>query len=164
LEAIIELRTYTDDEKYDTVLQEYLAIIAAECKEGAKIVSNLKNRLYQIRRKVVKLVDAFIPDEFFQQREAREAFVTIKSRDELKDRVLASYDLRSKFLHTGNRTSISHLTYDVMGEEYVLGTPVLPDQELVKLLVKCLTLAGLERVTSTVLRSVIQKHLLAVPL
>jgi hypothetical protein len=161
LEAIIDLKTYTDDDKYDPALQEQLAQIAAQCKDGAKIVAALKGRLYQIRRRVAKLVDAYIPDTYFQQREAREDFASIKSREDLRVRVLAAYDLRSKLLHTGNRTGISHLSLSSMGEEFVLGTPVLPDPDLVKLLVKCLTLAGLERVTSTVLRSVIHQHLLA---
>jgi hypothetical protein len=36
LEAIIDLKTYTDDDKYDPALQEQLAQIAAQCKDGRK--------------------------------------------------------------------------------------------------------------------------------
>jgi hypothetical protein len=39
--------------------------------------------------------------------------------------------------------------------QIVIGTPVLPDGDLVKLLSNSLNLSGLERVTSTVLRMAI---------
>lgn len=47
-----------------------------------------------------------------------------------------------------------------MGEEICLGTPVLDDEKLKKLITNSLSLVGLERVTSTVLRSAIHGHLL----
>jgi hypothetical protein len=163
LEAIIDFSDCSDEERYDDKLRSYLEQIAAECINGNEIVANFKQRLFQVRRRVAKLVDKFIPDAFFQQREADQDFVTVKSREELHTRVLASYDYRSKLLHTGNRTGIGHLDRSVMGEEYVLGKPLLDDTGLVKILEKCLTLTGLERVTSAVLRSVIQEKLLPPP-
>ena len=162
LESLLDLLTYTEEDLYDPTLKERLARIAAECKDGTKIVSDLKGRLYQIKRKVAKLVDTFIPDTFFQQREAREAFAVMTTREELRERIRAAYDLRSQLLHTGNRMGIGHLTHNSMGEEFILGKPVLPNADLAKLLVKCLTLAGLERVTSTVLRSVVTQRILVV--
>lgn len=160
LEAIIDLGTYTEEQIYDEKLRERFDQIAEQCKDGKKIVSDLKSRLFQIRRRVGILVNEFIPDSFFLQREAREEFATIRAREDLRNRVVAAYDMRSRLLHTGNLSGIGHLTHNSMGEEFVLGTPVLSDPDLVKLLVKALTLAGLERVTSTVLRTVIYRHLL----
>jgi hypothetical protein len=84
----------------------------------------------------------------------------MQKRVDLRPRVLAAYDVRSRLLHTGDRTGIWALTHSSMGEETCLGTPVLNDEKLKKLITSSLSLVGLERVTSTVFRSAIRRHLL----
>lgn len=160
LEALLDLHNYTDDEKYDETLKAQLAQIAAQCMDGAKLVESLKSRFYQIRRRVAAFVDAYIPDTYFTQSEARESWASLQKRADLRPRVLAAYDVRSRLLHTGDRTGIWALTHSSMGEETCLGTPVLDDEKLKKLITSSLSLVGLERVTSTVLRCAIQRHLL----
>ncbi len=160
LEAMLDLHHYTDDEKYDDVLRAQLAQIAAQCEDGEKLVVSLKSRFYQIRRRVAAFVDAYIPDTFFTQSEARDPWVSLRKREDLRPRMLAAYDVRSRLLHTGDRTGIWALTHSSIGEEFCLGTPVLGEEKLKRLITSSLSLVGLERVTSTVLRAAVQRHLL----
>jgi hypothetical protein len=163
LESLVELRTYSETELYDEKLIGDFKVIAANCPNGPKLVSGLKNRLYQVKRKVAVLVDEFIPDSFFVERETDAPFGFVQDRAELAKRIRAAYDIRSRLLHTGNRSGISHIAPDHDGAEIILGRPALPEAELVKLLCASLNLTGLERVTSTVLRTAITRQLIAKP-
>lgn len=159
LEALTALRDYSDDELYDERLLEDLQLIATTCAEGPKIASRLKARLYQVKRKVAALVHDAVPDAFFEQREITVAWGFIKQRDELVERVRAAYDIRSRLLHTGDRSGLWYIEHDHQGEEHGIGEPVMDDKQLVKLLCQSVNLVGLERITSTVLRTVIAQWL-----
>jgi hypothetical protein len=161
LESLVEMRTFTDAELYDEKLLSDLAAIKEECEDGEKIVARLKGRLFQVRRKVAALVDDFLPDTFFSQREAGLAFGVVQDRTELRKRVLGAYDIRSKLLHTGNRSGIWFIAHDHQNCEIGLGRPVMKDDQLVEMLCGSVNLTGLERVTSTVLRSAINRWLQA---
>jgi len=155
LEVLTRLREYSEKELYDDRLLDDLRLIAASCAEGLEIVSRLKARLYQIKRKVAALVRDVVPDSFFEQRETRPAWGFIKHRDELVERVRAAYDIRSRLLHTGDRTGLWYIEHDHQGEEYGIGKPVMEDNKLANLLCRSVNLVGLERITSTVLRTMI---------
>ncbi len=159
LEVLTGLREYSDDQLYDDELLTDLRSVAASCINGPEIVSRLQGRLYQVKRKVSALVVGVVPDAFFDQRETATDSGVIKDRNELVDRVRAAYDIRSRLLHTGNRSGLWYIEDDNRGEEYGLGKPVLKDQRLVKLLCRSVNLVGLERVTSTVLRALIAEWL-----
>jgi len=159
IESLTSLIDYTDDDLYDDNLRSDFAAIEAHNAEGHKIVARLKGRLYQVRRKVSHLVDTFVPDSFFHEREASVAFGVILDRNELRERILAAYDIRSRLLHTGNRAGIWYLAHDEQGMEYGAGKPTIKDKELVELLCSSLNLVGLERVASTVLRTAIERWL-----
>jgi hypothetical protein len=160
LESLVELSEFTDSELYDDGLLKDLELVAKHCPDGLKLVSRLRGRLRQIKRRVALLVDKFTPDSFFDQREALISFGVIKDRAELKSRIRAAYDIRSRLLHTGNRSGIEHIAHSYQECEVILGVPVLPDSSLVKQLCDSLNLTGLERVTATVLRTAIEKSLL----
>lgn len=159
LESIIDMRLYAEEEMYDEKLQSDFAAIKAECKNGEKIVSGLKKRLYQVRRKVAVLVDDFLPDVFFSQRECSLPFAVVKDRHDLRKRVLAAYDIRSRILHTGERSGIGFVAHDHQTSEIGLGRPVMQDNKLADLLCASVNLTGLERITSTVLRCAIKRWL-----
>jgi len=159
LEALTALRDYSDNELYDERLLDDLRLIATTCAEGPKIANRLKARLYQVKRKVAALVHDVVPDEFFEQRETTLTWGFIKHRDELIERVRAAYDIRSRLLHTGNRSGLWYIEHDHQGAEYGIGEPVIDDKQLVKLLCRSVNLVGLERITSTVLRTMIAQWL-----
>jgi hypothetical protein len=156
LECLVELREYSGEELYDKTLLLDMKVITAIGPDGQEIVDRLKKRLYQVRRKVALLVDDFISDAFFEQRECPFGFVV--DRIDLSKRIKTAYDLRSRLLHTGNRRGFSHITHDHQNSEIVLGIPVLPDKNLVETLRASVNLTGLERITATVLRNAIRRH------
>lgn len=163
LESLVDLRAYSEKELYDEKLLADFQRIARSGPDGPIWVKDLKSRLYQVKRKVAALVNDYVPDSFFAQRETPLGFGFVKDRTELTKRVKAAYDIRSRLLHTGNREGIGHIAHEHQGMEFVTGTPVLPDSDLVKLLVASLNLTGLERVTSTVLRTAMARELIGKP-
>ena len=155
LEVLTAINTYSEEELYDEQLLDDLKLISAMCTDGPDIVSRLKGRLYQVKRRVAALVNHVVPDSFFQERETTMAWGFIVDRNELVDRVRAAYDIRSRLLHTGNRSGLWYIEHDMQGEERGAGEPVMDDKDLVKLLTRSVNLVGLERITSTVLRTLI---------
>jgi hypothetical protein len=159
LESLTRLREYSEEELYDENLLNDLRKIAESSGEGPDIVSRLKGRLYQVKRKVTALVGDAVPDAFFEQRETALTWGFIKDRAELIARIRAAYDIRSRLLHTGDRSGLWYIEHDHQGVEVGLGEPVLEDKELVKLLSRSVNLVGLERITSSVLRALIANWL-----
>lgn len=155
LEAVTGLREFSDEELYDERLLHDLRLIETSCADGPEIASRLRGRSYQVKRKVAALVSDVVPDTFFEQRETTLTWGFIKSRSELVERVRAAYDIRSRLLHTGNRSGLWYIEHDHQGEELGLGEPVMDDKELVRLLTRSVNLVGLERITSTVLRTML---------
>ena len=155
LDVLTAIKTYSEEELYDEQLLDDLKLISATCTDGPDIVTRLKGRLYQVKRRVAALVDHVVPDSFFQERETTMAWGFIVDRNELVDRVRAAYDIRSRLLHTGNRSGLWYIEHDMQGEERGAGEPVMDDKELVKLLTRSVNLVGLERITSTLLRTLI---------
>lgn len=162
LEALLDVRTYSEEELYHELLIKDLKQIRETCSDGDAIVKRLKSRLFQVKRKVAALVGAMIPDAFFTERETSLEYGFIRNREELIMRVRAAYDLRSRLLHTGDRTGLWFVEFDHQGAEVGLGAPVMRDKELVKLLCQGVTLTGMERIVSTVLRTAIDQWLAAV--
>ncbi|HEY4309168.1 MAG TPA: hypothetical protein VGN12_06920 [Pirellulales bacterium] len=159
LETLLPLRVYSEDELYDKSLAAILKRIAEGYPGGERIVRGLKSRLYQIKRKVVALVNQYLPDSYFDQRETSLSWAVVKSRAELLSRIKNTYDLRSRILHTGDRNGLWYLENDRQGAEIGAGSPVLENKKLEKVLAGAMTLTGVERVTSTVLRAVITEWL-----
>jgi len=155
LEALLPLRTYTNYEIYDEAIAEAFVAIATYCPKGDRLVRGLKSRLFQIKRKIAVLVAQYIPDDFFVEREAIDTPAVVRDRSELVARVRQIYDIRSKVLHMGDRSGIGYLAHEWQRSEIGLGTPS-PDTMG---LAKALSLTGLERVVSTVLRGVIAEWL-----
>ena len=159
LEALLPLKIYSEEELYDKSLAATLKRIADECSNGPRIVRGLKSRLFQIKRKVVSLVDHYLPASYFDQREATIDWAVLKDRTDLLSRIKHLYDLRSRILHTGDLTGLWYLQHHHQHSEIGLGQPVMDDRKLQKTLSGSLNLTGMERVTSTVLRSTIAEWL-----
>lgn len=159
LEALLPLKSFTEDELYDDSLKATFKEIAKSCKHGSRIVQGLKSRLFQIRRKVVALVNYYLPEAYFEQHEAAIDWMVPKDRDELLFRIKHVYDMRSTILHTGNVTGLWYLQQHHQNSEVGVGSPVLGERDLEKTLSRSLNLTGMERVTSTILRCAISEWL-----
>jgi hypothetical protein len=145
LEALIPLFTFSEEEIFDPQLISMLNQIAGHVPDSESIVTNLKGRLFQVRKKCSLIAQRSLDTPFFARREAVEEFQTIKA-DEVEGRVKAAYDLRSMFLHTGRSHGVWVNAFQNQNSEIIVGEPVIEDADLKKLIVKAPTLAGLERI------------------
>jgi hypothetical protein len=151
VEAILELLKYADVDIFDEQRLKDFESIRTSTPDGAKIVSRIKSSLYSVKKKFVKLVETRLPASFFDERECDEGFCM--KPESLKAALQAAYDIRSKYLHTGTTMGFVHLTHFYQNAEIVIGEPVIPDKEIKKLLIRAPSLAGLERIVATLLRS-----------
>jgi hypothetical protein len=138
-------------------------MIKEHCPDGEKLMNYIKARLFQVKRKFVAFVNHYLPDTYFVQPETELGWGVPKGRDDLIRRMKNVYDLRSIVLHTGNRSGLWFLEHDHQRSEIGGGSPILGDKKLEKMLSGGLTLTGLERVTATLLRAVINEWLGPIP-
>lgn len=157
LECLVEVIDHTEGELFDADFLSDLKMIEQYC--GLAVRNRITSRLYQVRRKVAHLVDELVTDDFFESRESLNAVLAIKNRDELRSRILAAYDLRSRILHTGDRTGLWIIEQDLAGSEITVAELPIEDAKLKKAIRESVTLAGLERIVSCVLRNAIRRWL-----
>jgi len=157
VEAILELADYCDSDLFDEQRLKDFSAISASIPDGDKVVSRFKSSLFSVNRKFVRFIETRLPEKFFEDRECAEMFF-LKPED-LRRALKAAYEIRSKYLHTGDKMGFTHLIQPYENSEKVIGTPVLPDKDRVKLLARAPTLAGLERIVATLLRSEIGRWL-----
>jgi hypothetical protein len=155
IEAVLPLKEYSDIELYDPTLISTFRRISEHLPKGGKVVNGLKQRLFQVKRKVAALVGDVVPESFFEQRETKLQFGLIRDRTDLINRIKQLYDIRSRILHTGDSSGTWYLTSDHDGAEIGFGVPMLDDKDLQKTLVNAMTLTGLERLTFTVLHTLL---------
>lgn len=144
-EILSNFNTYSDEELFDPRLITIFQQIESKIDKGESISSDLKQRLFQVKRKYTLTICNLLNDYFFTNSESTELFASL-SRDKIEQRVKASYDLRSKYVHTGISFGKWLLPHTIMNEEICLGTPVGLSHELTKLIVKTPTFIGMERI------------------
>ena len=122
-------------------LRSLLTQIEENLPNGEKAAKKIRSRLFQVRRKIAKTIENLVDPQFFDGSDVDQT-AALHSID-IKKRVLAAYDLRSKYVHTGitfgswiNRST----------EEIQLGKPVLADKELSEIIHRAPTFIGLERI------------------
>ncbi len=150
VEALLELRTYEESELFDEQRLRDFKAIEESVPDGEKIVRRLKGSLYSIRRMFAQFLIERLPDNHFSERECPEFMALTKER--LNQAAKAAYDIRSRFVHTGDPTALGFLSFNHQNTEIQLGEPVIADAELKKLISRSPTLAGLERIVATLLR------------
>lgn len=143
-EIISEHFNYEKESLIDEKTLSYLKRIEAEIDDGEKIVKHFKSQFLSIKKRYVKSILSLIDDEFFISSEADNEIGSFKKEDFEKN-IKASYDLRSKYVHTGvsfgKWIQVSGSCYDIR-----LGKPVVNEKEFSKVLKKAPTFNGLERV------------------
>lgn len=140
---------YEQNDLFDGEITGIFSIIENGLDDGSRIVKQIKNRLFQVRRKFVKTMMLLINDHFFTNSESKRDYTQLR-KDGIERRIAAAYDLRSRYVHTGIEFGdwIKHDgLYDGQDISEVLdGTPELNDRKLVKLLELAPTYFGLERI------------------
>ncbi|ENZ82857.1 MULTISPECIES: HEPN domain-containing protein [Caulobacter] len=129
----------------DPDLEDLLQRIEKDLPDGKAAGSALRKRLFEIKRRFVTTFMDYIDQPFFEGGEAEAAFWCFQP-DRFKASIGAAYDLRSRFVHTGQSfagwVEPSHRLNDVQG-----GQPIVNDKDLRKILERAPTLLGLERAT-----------------
>lgn len=148
---------YEQDDLLDETLKQDLARITRDLEHGETVVGRIRARLFQVRRKFATTVLRLLNPYFFQHTEATQQFCALKAADIVK-RIKAAYDLRSRYVHTGLDFRVWLIPGMPYHAEIQVGTPVVDDKELEKLLVKSPTFCGLERIMRFCLLRFIHLH------
>ncbi|TOB51267.1 hypothetical protein CGK04_12130, partial [Vibrio parahaemolyticus] len=91
------------------------------------------------------LIDC-LDDKFFERSESKHEYQKLTKTD-IKQRLKAAYNLRSKYVHAG-KTPSGWMSVDYLNdnEEIIFGAPVLQDKEMKKTLKRSPTFIGMERI------------------
>jgi len=144
-EILSNFPDYDPDELLDTQIKADLARIEKEIKGGEKLVKRIQGRLFSIKRKFIKTIHNLLNPYFFQQSEARESYDRLNQAD-ISARIKAAYDLRSRYVHTGVDFGEWIKPIGRFNNEIQMGTPVIEDGDLKKILTRSPTFIGMERI------------------
>jgi hypothetical protein len=155
VEALLDLRIYDGNELFDERRLKDFKAIEEHVPSGKRVVCRIRSSLYSIRRKFVIFIKDRLPASYFSELECPKHMNI--TPEILEIAVKAAYDIRSKYLHTGDTTGFGNLAFSHENSEIQLGTPAIKDKKLQKMLTNAPTLLGLERLVSTLLRSEISR-------
>jgi hypothetical protein len=146
-EILSNFYDYDPDDLLNTQTKTDLNQIKQEIKCGAAIVRRIRGQLFGVKRIFVKTVLYLLNPYFFQQSEAKEGYARLNQED-VSIRIKAAYDLRSRYVHTGvNFGRWIHPNYSLeYNAEVQIGEPAIKDKEFKKILIRCPTFIGMERI------------------
>lgn len=144
-EILAEGQEFPVAETLDARTRQYLGRIERELAEGEAVARHFHGRLRSIRRRFVLTLSRLVDAPFFARKEASETFMALKAASFVKA-LLAAYDLRSKYVHTGQPFGNWVRPRGQVVEEMQVGKPVVDSKDLAKVLAGAPTLVGLERV------------------
>lgn len=144
-EIICSSVTLEDDELYDEELRQLLQQIASLTPDGPRLSDEIKNRLYQVRRRFVRGLSRLIDKSFFECSEVCSEWGRLRE-DDIEARLRAAYDLRSKYVHTGKHFGQFVASASAYNEEVPLGEWKGGDGEMARLASRSPNLIGIERI------------------
>ena len=142
-EIISNYFQYPKDELLDANIKEILNRIESEIKGGDRLVNDIKSRLLQVKRRFLNTIEKLVNSYFFNNSESVNEYSALKESN-FSERVSAAYDLRSRYVHTG--IPFGNWIATSNAEEIHLGTPVIGDKELEKIIFQAPTYFGMERI------------------
>jgi hypothetical protein len=136
---------YDDEVLLNEDFRNLLKEIQEKLEGGEKKANIIRSRLYQVRKKYKLTVRRLLNDNFFIKTQAKESFAALRKED-IEASLLASYDLRSRYIHTGERFGGKIRDWGHLVAERIVGEPVVDDKDYKKILMKAPTFLGLERI------------------
>lgn len=139
---------FSEDDLYDDELKKIFEKISKKFCEEDKLIKKIKNRLYQVRKKYSLTLFNLLNKYFYSNTESKDDNYRIR-KNSIEKNLKASYDLRSKYVHTGNKFGSLTNPWNNLNNEIVK----LPkdyqinDREYYKIIKNSLTFTGLERIT-----------------
>ncbi len=142
-EILSSFFNFSETERLDEETLKTLEIIRKELSNGDRLAARLSDRLSAVKRSFVKSLTSLLDDDFFTTSESGEPFAQFR-REDIETNIGAGYDLRSKYVHTGEPFGdwIRPMPnkWDIQ-----VGQPVVQSREFRKVLGRAPTFPGLER-------------------
>jgi hypothetical protein len=133
------------DQLLDGQTRRLLERIEAAMPDGAAIAKIVRGKLRSIRRRFIWTFANLTDAGFFHRGEAKNGFARLRRESFLKT-LAAAYDLRSRYVHTGNGFGDLVQPRGDSAAEVQLGRPIVEDKALGKILAEAPTFTGLERI------------------
>lgn len=156
-EILAEAHEYEAEQMLDATTRQYLERIQSQVPGGEKIAQHFRGKLRSIRRRFVLTLCRLVDEPFFARKEAQVAYMGLKAAS-FRKAMLAAYDLRSKYVHTGQPFGSWVRPRGQTVEEVQVGRPVVASSDLAKTLADAPTLVGLERVLRYALLRFASEH------
>ncbi|TPI53310.1 hypothetical protein FJ420_31925 [Mesorhizobium sp. B3-1-3] len=134
----------SDADLLDDQLKDILEQVASGLADGGRAARLLRSRLYQVKRRFRHVLNSFLDNDFFARTEAQHEFGKLK-REDVGDRLGAAYDLRSKYVHSGESYG-GWIAPGRSNDEVQIGRPVVADAAFARALYMAPTFIGLERI------------------
>jgi hypothetical protein len=160
-EIISSFYSYPLDELLDDETKRTLDAIRESTPDGYRLVRQLQGKFRQIKRSytrtLLNLLTCARGVDFFSGSECTVEFGKLK-REDIEKRLEASYDLRSKYVHTGVNFGKVTQPHGSIMNEVQLGSYTTVDKDLAKALTLAPTYFGMERIMRFCLLRFIHLH------
>jgi hypothetical protein len=156
-EVLSNFYEIAEDELLDDEIKELIAYLRTHHPSPDKAANLVRSRLYQVRRRYTKALTLLLNDYFFGHTESTVPYGHLE-KGEIVSRIRASYDLRSRYVHTGLSFGGCITGMDDMGLETGAHC-VMENQDDTKLVNAGLSYVGLERTVRYCLLSFVHKHI-----
>jgi hypothetical protein len=139
---------YTDDELFQRKTLAYFGRICEEMDGGQSVARFMRGQMRQIKKRYVLTLTRLLRPSIFAQVETESPWGTplLMEPGSIGNRLGASYNLRSKYVHTGADLREWLLPFGNQTTEIIHGRPVMKDEELSRLLGRSPTWVGMERI------------------
>ena len=149
---------FSEEHLYGEDLKELLEEIRSQLPDGEKKANKIKSRLFQVRHRFKLTLRRFLNTSFFTKSESKNNFGAF-TEDNITASIVAAYDLRSRYVHTGERFGTWIHSLEHFGAEKQIGTPIVEDKSYKKILERAPTFIGLERIIRYCLLAFIHKEI-----
>ncbi|MCA8990612.1 MAG: hypothetical protein KDA69_01055 [Planctomycetaceae bacterium] len=137
--------SFSDDQMLSKEMQELLSEIESTLPDGGKKSRAVRSTIFSIKRRYILTLERLVDAQFFTCSESEQSYAALNGVN-FNRSVSASYDVRSKYVHTGTRFG-PWIHGDLRSRnEKSIGRPVLDDKEFAKALHHAPTFTGLERI------------------
>jgi len=137
---------YPIEELLDENTKQLLEKLKSHGEDGEKLHKIVSSKLMGISESFCKFIIDCLDSGFFNRTEAKYQYQKLSEPD-IKQRLKAAYDLRSKFVHAGkSQHSWMSVNYLHNNEEVIHGNPAIIDKEIQKSIKRSPTFIGMERI------------------
>lgn len=137
---------YDSNELIDEESKKLLNKLKSLGRDGEKLHRKVSKKLMGISEAFCRFLMDCLDDSFFEKSEAKHPYQKLTESD-IKQRLKAAYNLRSKYVHAGKTPSgWMSVAYLNDNEEIHHGSPIIEDKEMKNAIKRSPTFIGMERI------------------